>query len=242
MSVRASWPGPTLSSMCCPPVSHAEAGGAASSPAQPGAALPGFPARQPGRRRLRAGGPAGSRARVQLLQPPLPAAAAEPRARYVTDGMGGWVRQVVGEQLSNQDVPPGEQEESRCQRCISELKDIRLQLEACETRTVHRLRLPLDKEPAKECAQRIAEQQAGDIPIPISLPLPPPLLPSWPSKGSVCWILVVSVPLLCLFPRKRRPRWRGWARGLPGSLPRPRRFWPCLNRHLLPPLCALSWN
>lgn len=58
-------------------------------------------------------------------------------------------------------MSPGEQEESRCQRCISELKDIRLQLEACETRTVHRLRLPLDKEPARECAQRIAEQQVG---------------------------------------------------------------------------------
>lgn len=65
------------------------------------------------------------------------------------------------EQLSDQNVPAGEQEESRCQRCISELKDIRLQLEACEARTVHRLRLPLDKEPARECAQRIAEQQVG---------------------------------------------------------------------------------
>ena len=63
-------------------------------------------------------------------------------------------------------MSPGEQEESRCQRCISELKDIRLQLEACETRTVHRLRLPLDKEPARECAQRIAEQQAGATPPP----------------------------------------------------------------------------
>ncbi|KAB1258001.1 Plectin [Camelus dromedarius] len=63
-----------------------------------------------------------------------------------------------------QSLEQGEQEESRCQRCISELKDIRLQLEACETRTVHRLRLPLDKEPARECAQRIAEQQAGPAP------------------------------------------------------------------------------
>lgn len=65
--------------------------------------------------------------------------------------------------MSERAVSPGEQEESRCQRCISELKDIRLQLEACETRTVHRLRLPLDKEPARECAQRIAEQQVGAI-------------------------------------------------------------------------------
>lgn len=68
------------------------------------------------------------------------------------------------------DASAGEQESSRCQRCISELKDIRLQLEACETRTVHRLRLPLDKEPARECAQRITEQQAS----PVHPPTPPP--------------------------------------------------------------------
>nr|KAF6395896.1 plectin [Molossus molossus] len=64
-----------------------------------------------------------------------------------------------------QSLEQGEQEESRCQRCISELKDIRLQLEACETRTVHRLRLPLDKEPGKECAQRIAEQQKAQAEV-----------------------------------------------------------------------------
>nr|XP_015100640.1 plectin isoform X3 [Vicugna pacos] len=64
-----------------------------------------------------------------------------------------------------QSLEQGEQEESRCQRCISELKDIRLQLEACETRTVHRLRLPLDKEPARECAQRIAEQQKAQAEV-----------------------------------------------------------------------------
>uniref|UniRef100_A0ABI7VSV9 Plectin n=1 Tax=Felis catus TaxID=9685 RepID=A0ABI7VSV9_FELCA len=64
-----------------------------------------------------------------------------------------------------QSAEQGEQEESRCQRCISELKDIRLQLEACETRTVHRLRLPLDKEPARECAQRIAEQQKAQAEV-----------------------------------------------------------------------------
>ncbi|XP_049621507.1 plectin isoform X1 [Suncus etruscus] len=58
-----------------------------------------------------------------------------------------------------QSLEQGEQEESQCQRYISELKDIRLQLEACESRTVHRLRMPLDKEPARECAQRITEQQ-----------------------------------------------------------------------------------
>ncbi|XP_053752230.1 plectin isoform X30 [Panthera pardus] len=64
-----------------------------------------------------------------------------------------------------QSAEQGEQEESRCQRCISELKDIRLQLEACEMRTVHRLRLPLDKEPARECAQRIAEQQKAQAEV-----------------------------------------------------------------------------
>ncbi|XP_057353615.1 plectin isoform X10 [Manis pentadactyla] len=64
-----------------------------------------------------------------------------------------------------QSAEQGEQEESRCQRCISELRDIRLQLEACESRTVHRLRLPLDKEPARECAQRIAEQQKAQAEV-----------------------------------------------------------------------------
>nr|XP_036879195.1 plectin isoform X6 [Manis javanica] len=64
-----------------------------------------------------------------------------------------------------QSAEQGEQEASRCQRCISELRDIRLQLEACESRTVHRLRLPLDKEPARECAQRIAEQQKAQAEV-----------------------------------------------------------------------------
>ncbi|XP_020851009.1 LOW QUALITY PROTEIN: plectin [Phascolarctos cinereus] len=58
-----------------------------------------------------------------------------------------------------QNLEQGEQEESLCQRYISELKDIRLQLEACEGRIVHRLRMPLEKEPSRECAQRITEQQ-----------------------------------------------------------------------------------
>uniref|UniRef100_A0A8C7EXW5 Plectin n=1 Tax=Neovison vison TaxID=452646 RepID=A0A8C7EXW5_NEOVI len=64
-----------------------------------------------------------------------------------------------------QSAEQGAQEESRCLQCISELKDIRLQLEACETRTVHRLRLPLDEEPARECAQRIAEQQKAQAEV-----------------------------------------------------------------------------
>ncbi|XP_031974965.1 plectin isoform X11 [Corvus moneduloides] len=53
----------------------------------------------------------------------------------------------------------GEQDESLCKSYISQLKDIRLQLESCESRTVHRLRLPLEADPLRECAQRQAEQQ-----------------------------------------------------------------------------------
>lgn len=144
------------------------------------------------------------------------------------------------------DVSAGEQESSLCQRCISELKDIRLQLEACETRTVHRLRLPLDKEPARECAQRITEQQAGPVHPPTPPPpraAPHPLLHPTPALHA-CRVLGVRAQLAScsVSRRKHRLRWRGWARGLPGSLPRPRRFWPCPSRHPLPPLCVQSWS
>ncbi|XP_044309224.1 plectin isoform X3 [Varanus komodoensis] len=53
----------------------------------------------------------------------------------------------------------GEQEESLCRNYISQLKDILLRLEGCESRTIHKIRSPLDKDPAKECAQRISDQQ-----------------------------------------------------------------------------------
>ncbi|KAM6458459.1 plectin isoform 21-T22 [Liasis olivaceus] len=53
----------------------------------------------------------------------------------------------------------GEQEESLCRSFISQLKDIRLQLEGCESRTTHKIRSPLDQDPIKECAQRISDQQ-----------------------------------------------------------------------------------
>lgn len=56
-------------------------------------------------------------------------------------------------------VSPGEQEEALCRSHISQLRDIRLQLESCESRTVTKVRLPLGKEPARECAQRQSEQQ-----------------------------------------------------------------------------------
>lgn len=101
-------------------------------------------------------------------------------------------------------MSPGAQEESRCQRCISELKDIRLQLEACETRTVHRLRLPLDKEPARECAQRIAEQQACTRPAP--LPAPLPALRSLHRGPGVA--PQASLSPTCFLLRKHKLRWK----------------------------------
>ncbi|RMC22559.1 hypothetical protein DUI87_00436 [Hirundo rustica rustica] len=52
-----------------------------------------------------------------------------------------------------------EQDESLCRSYISQLKDIRLRLESCESRTVHRLRLPLQADALRDCAQRQAEQQ-----------------------------------------------------------------------------------
>ncbi|XP_059579588.1 plectin isoform X12 [Alligator mississippiensis] len=62
-------------------------------------------------------------------------------------------------QLFLRGLEKGEQDESLCKSYISQLKDIRLQLEGCESRTIHRIRLPLEKDPAKECAQRMSEQQ-----------------------------------------------------------------------------------
>ncbi|XP_073399403.1 plectin isoform X2 [Dendrobates tinctorius] len=53
----------------------------------------------------------------------------------------------------------GEQDESSCKNYISQLKNIQLQLEGCEARTVSKIRSPLDKDPIKECSQRIGDQQ-----------------------------------------------------------------------------------
>ncbi|KAM9573661.1 plectin isoform 11-T11 [Guaruba guarouba] len=53
----------------------------------------------------------------------------------------------------------GEQDESLCQSFLSRLKELSLQLQRCESSTIHRLRLPLDKDPQAECARRITEQQ-----------------------------------------------------------------------------------
>ncbi|XP_029104012.1 plectin-like isoform X1 [Scleropages formosus] len=53
----------------------------------------------------------------------------------------------------------GEQDESVCRSYISRLKDLRLQLEGCEARTVSRIRQPVDREPLRDCAQRTSEQK-----------------------------------------------------------------------------------
>ncbi|MFT7816311.1 plectin-like isoform X1, partial [Arapaima gigas] len=61
-------------------------------------------------------------------------------------------------------VEKGEsQDESACRTYISQVKDLRLQLEGCEARTVARMRQPVDKEPLKECVQKTAEQQKVQI-------------------------------------------------------------------------------
>ncbi|XP_063042063.1 plectin a isoform X4 [Engraulis encrasicolus] len=53
----------------------------------------------------------------------------------------------------------GEQDESLCKTYMSQIRDLRLRLENCESRTVTRLRHPVDKEPLKACAQRTSDQK-----------------------------------------------------------------------------------
>ncbi|KAM4630364.1 plectin a isoform 2-T2 [Polymixia lowei] len=55
-------------------------------------------------------------------------------------------------------VEQGEQDESVCKTYLTKIKDLRLRLEGCETRTVTRLRQPVDKEPLKACVLKTAEQ------------------------------------------------------------------------------------
>ncbi|RXN34431.1 plectin-like isoform X4 [Labeo rohita] len=56
-------------------------------------------------------------------------------------------------------VEQGEQDESVCKSYITQIKDLRLRLEGCESRTVNRLRQMMDKDPVKACAQRATEQK-----------------------------------------------------------------------------------
>ncbi|XP_034154496.2 plectin a isoform X3 [Pangasianodon hypophthalmus] len=56
-------------------------------------------------------------------------------------------------------IEQGEQDESVCKSYITQIKDLRLRLEGCESRMVSRLRQPVDKEPLKACAQRTTEHK-----------------------------------------------------------------------------------
>lgn len=53
----------------------------------------------------------------------------------------------------------GEQDESVCKTYITQIKDLRLQIEDCEARTVARIRLPVEKDPLKDCLQKATDQR-----------------------------------------------------------------------------------
>nr|XP_040021132.1 plectin isoform X25 [Gasterosteus aculeatus aculeatus] len=53
----------------------------------------------------------------------------------------------------------GQQDETLCKNYISEIKDLRVIIEACEAGTVARIRKPMETEPLKECAEKTADQQ-----------------------------------------------------------------------------------
>ncbi|CAL8260213.1 unnamed protein product, partial [Boreogadus saida] len=53
----------------------------------------------------------------------------------------------------------GEQYESVCKSYTSQLKDLRVRIEDCETHTVNRIRRPLGEEPLKECLLKTSEQK-----------------------------------------------------------------------------------
>ncbi|XP_068999461.1 plectin isoform X4 [Embiotoca jacksoni] len=53
----------------------------------------------------------------------------------------------------------GQQDETLCKNYISEIKDLRLRIEDCETQTVARIRKPVEDEPLKECVQKTTEQK-----------------------------------------------------------------------------------
>ncbi|XP_058503111.1 plectin isoform X9 [Solea solea] len=57
----------------------------------------------------------------------------------------------------------GQQDETLCKNYMSEIKDLRLNIENCEARTVARIRKPLDKEPLKECVQKSTEQKKVQV-------------------------------------------------------------------------------
>ncbi|KAJ3597987.1 hypothetical protein NHX12_001502 [Muraenolepis orangiensis] len=55
--------------------------------------------------------------------------------------------------------PKGEQNESVCKSYTSQLKDLRVRIEDCETHTVNRIRRPLGEEPLRECLLKTTQQK-----------------------------------------------------------------------------------
>ncbi|KAM3873606.1 plectin-like [Diretmus argenteus] len=64
-----------------------------------------------------------------------------------------------GECLQKESMKLCEQDESVCKTYITDLKDLRLRIEDCEAQTVARIRKPVNKEPLRECVQKIADQK-----------------------------------------------------------------------------------
>ncbi|XP_076136426.1 plectin-like isoform X21 [Alosa pseudoharengus] len=55
--------------------------------------------------------------------------------------------------------PKGEQDESVSKTYITQVKDLRLQIEAVESRTIARIRQPVDKDPLKDCSRKTTDQK-----------------------------------------------------------------------------------
>lgn len=53
----------------------------------------------------------------------------------------------------------GEQDESVCKTYITQVRDLRLKIEDCESRTVARIRQPVEKDPLKDCLQKASDQK-----------------------------------------------------------------------------------
>ncbi|XP_076827737.1 plectin isoform X19 [Brachyhypopomus gauderio] len=53
----------------------------------------------------------------------------------------------------------GDQDESVCKNYISQIRNLRLLIEDCESRTVARIRQPVEKDPLKDCLQKTTDQK-----------------------------------------------------------------------------------
>ncbi|XP_049331992.1 plectin a isoform X7 [Astyanax mexicanus] len=65
--------------------------------------------------------------------------------------------------ISSTHSDAGEQGESECKTYITQIKNLRLKLESCESHMIGRLRQAVDKEPLKSCTQRTTEQKKMQI-------------------------------------------------------------------------------